>query len=207
MTAKEALRDISTFSPKVHSVLTGISKAEINRITEDFAGELPQAIKTYLEQLCPTEDLNLESVGNPLTLYGGRRLGRLQLGYNYNDDPKEKFNDWSDRWFLFGDEGADPHIIDLSASAQVLKAHHGDGAWHFNSVAADLPQFLLLSTALNHALTNWSHAIIVDEGIRLSPEPSAWLFPRMETWAGDYCDLWCSIFDNYTGSKAHKFHT
>src|SRR5262249_39225635 len=158
----------------------------------------PIELCEYIRDIIPRHDFSLETVGNPLEIYGVGRLGTKQEGYSYNPRSQKSIEDWSDKWFLFADEGADPVIIDRVDNPYcVQRAAHGMGDWTFEPIADSIAQFLLCSAATHHALTHWGYDVILDDrnGFNLAAEPAKWLFPKMRLWAGSYYEDWCSIFN------------
>lgn len=174
--------------------------AQAARLEEEFAAPFPDELRRYLSDYAPASLLRLQRVGNPLSLYGfdGKlHLGATQPGYNVHGTTGLPLKGWERCWFMLGDEGADPIIVDLSeGETQVLQAMHGVGVWEFWPVADNIGQFLLCAAAMHFTLENWSDDIagMDDDGL---PQPAAeWLFPRMRQWAGPHYDIWCDDFDN-----------
>ena len=92
-------------------------------------------------------------------------------------------------------------IVDLESATDtecpVLQAMHGAGEWDFGEVADSMPQYLLLSAAVHHALTMVPEPTLDGEDRFELVEPAAsWLFPRVRGWAGGYYEDWVSVFSN-----------
>ena len=170
------------------------------RLAAEFGRELPADLVTYLDTVAPAEEVDFRTVGNPFYLYGPDRLSAHQPGYSWDTVLNAPVDDWPAGFFLLGDEGEDPVLLDLDHPERgIQKLWHGQGDWETGDTVADtIGQFLLCSAALHHALTAFEADHIIDDerGFNLAPQAAAWLFPRMKTWAGPYYQAWCSAFDN-----------
>jgi hypothetical protein len=199
MKTNEAIKQIQSFlGLTVFHASAG--RVVIERIKKEFETPLSEELIEYIELTAPSEDVDFETVGNPMTIYSFSRLGSTQDGFNFNSVKNEKIEDWNPDWFLIADEGADPVIIDLSKKEmKVMQASHGMGEWDFHPIADSIGQFLLCQAAIHYAMTNWGADSIIDDedGFNLAPEPAVWLFPKMKEWAGEYYSDWCSVFDNH----------
>ena len=199
MTFDEAFAEIRQFWPGGTPFAFGHGAAA-GRLAAEFGRELPAELVTYLDTIAPAQEVDFNTVGNPFCLYGLDRLGIRQPGYNWNPVTNTPIDDWPAGFFLLGDEGGDPVLLDLDDPEMgVQKLWHGEGDWETGSMVADtLGQFLLCSAALHHALTAFEEERIIDDarGFNLAPQAAAWLFPRMKTWAGPHYGAWCSVFDN-----------
>ncbi|MGI4870529.1 MAG: SMI1/KNR4 family protein [Janthinobacterium lividum] len=201
MQLPEALHLIREFwqEPEWPFQPTPDAAAHVARLQAEFGRPLPPWLTDYLTQAAPSvKYTDLATVGNPLDLYGLPQLGQRQDGYNFSSVTQEVFTDWPDHWFMLGDEGADPVIVDLTGDGAVTQLQHGAGNWDYRTeMAASIGQFLLCAAARQHALLHFGDAILDDaQGFRLAPEAAAWLFPRLRRWAGPYYDAWCSEFEN-----------
>ena len=174
--------------------------AHVARLQAEFNHPLPPWLTEYLLQAVPSASYtSLDTVGNPIDLYGIARLGHQQDGYNFNSVTQQMLPDWPDHWFMLGDEGADPIIVDLNEDGAVAQLEHGAGNWETGTeMAASIGQFLLCAAARQHALQHFGGEVTTDDGrgFRLAPEPAAWLFPRLRQWAGPYYPEWTQEFDN-----------
>ncbi|HEX8326667.1 MAG TPA: hypothetical protein VF629_03940 [Hymenobacter sp.] len=199
MTFNEAFIEIRQFWPGGAPFAFGHG-ASARRLAAEFNRELPAELVTYLDTIAPVEEVDFSTVGNPFYLYGLDRLGVRQPGYNWNPVTNTPITDWPAGFFLLGDEGADPVLLDLDQPERgIQKLWHGEGDWETGDIlAATLGQFLLCCAALHHALTGFEEEPVIDDerGFNLAPQAAAWLFPRMKTWAGPYYAAWCSSFDN-----------
>lgn len=199
MTLETAFAEISRFWPGGHPFAFGHGQAA-DRLTVEFGRPLPAELRQYLDVVAPAADVNFDTVGNPLTLYGLERLGAQQPGYSFNPLTQKSIPEWNAAFFLLADEGADPILLDLEQpELGVQRLRHGAGSWAAGDTLADsLGQFILCAAALHHALTAFEAEPIVDDarGFNLAPQAAAWLFARMRQWAGPYYDVWCSVFDN-----------
>jgi hypothetical protein len=199
MTFDEAFAEIRRFWPGGTPFAFGHGGAA-GRLAAEFGRELPADLVTYLDTIAPAEEVDFRTVGNPIYLYGLDRLGVRQDGYSWNSVTNEPIGDWPAGFFLLGDEGADPVLLDLDhPELGIQKLWHGEGDWTTGDImAATIGQFLLCSAALHHAFTAFETDPIIDDerGFNLAPQAAAWLFPRMKTWAGPYYRAWCSAFSN-----------
>ena len=199
MTLETAFAEIQQFWPGGLPFAFGRGGAAA-RLRAEFRCPLPPELTTYLDTFAPAEDVEFKTVGNPLYLYGLGSLGARQPGYSWNPVTQEPIADWPAGFFLLGDEGADPVVLDLGQPATgIQKLWHGEGDWATgDSVADTLGQFLLCSAALHHALTAFEPEPIVDDerGFNLAPQAAAWLLPRLKTWAGPHYAAWSGVFDN-----------
>ncbi len=199
MTIAEAFVEIHQFWPSGQPFVFGHGAAA-GRLAAEFDRALPTELVAYLDTYAPTADVDFETAGDPLCLYGLGNLGVRQAGYNWNPVTQEPIADWPASFFLLGNEGGDPVLLDLDhPEVGIQKLWHGEGDWEAGDVVADsLGQFLLCSAALHHALTAFGPPRVLDgkRGFELAPQPAAWLFPRLKQWAGPHYDTWCAAFCN-----------
>ena len=204
MTFDEAILVIKSFWQEPTFPFVGHDISEAKRIATEWNTTLPTELNTYLLSYAPNPAFYFANVGNSTSLYSPPNIQKLALGYNFNPLTNQNIAGWNDNWILIGDEGADPIIIDLSAVSEngqcaVFKAGHGCGEWDFSPMADSLSQFILLQSALHHALVGFDieDSIIDDQsGFNLAPQPASWLFPLVKKYAGSYYDDWVNIFDN-----------
>lgn len=174
------------------------SPEDLARLEREYDRPFPDPLRRYLSSHAPRAELSLQRVGNPISFWAASELTRTPLGY-HADAAGHPVSDWPADALLVADEGADPVIVDLAdAAGPVLQAMHGMGEWSFSAVADSIPQYLLLSAAMHHALTMVADPILDDEqGFRLADAPAQWLFPRVRGWAGSaYYEDWVSVFAN-----------
>lgn len=199
MTFDEAFAEIRQFWPGGQPFAFGHGAAA-GRLAAEFGRELPAELVTYLDTVAPVADVDFWTVGNPFYLYGLGRLGTHQDGYSWNSVTSTAIEDWSAGFFLLGDEGGDPVLLDLDhPELGIRKLWHGQDDWETGDTLADtIGQLLLCSAALHHALTAFEEERIIDDerGFNLAPQAAAWLFPRLKIWAGPYYQAWCEPFDN-----------
>ena len=199
MTVTEGFVEISQFWPSGQPFAFRHGAAA-ERLAAEFGRALPAELVAYLDTYAPVEDVDFETAGNPLRLYGLGSLGVRQPGYNWNPITQESIADWPTSFFLLGDEGADPVLLDLDQpELGIQKLWYGEGDWEIGDTVADtLGQFLLCSAALHHALTAFGPPRVLDgeRGFKLAPRAAAWLFPSMKQWAGPHYGAWCAVFRN-----------
>lgn len=205
MTFRQALEEMSSFWPGGLPIGSGTPVA-VDRLQSEYGRQLPAPLRHYIAEVLPRGSVYFRGIGNPLRLWGADRLSPRLLGYNTHALTGAPLEDWNRSWFIVGDIGADPVVLDLDDTASgdeatwpVLTAAHGIGEWTFDVVADSLPQFVLLSAALHHALENFGEEAIEDDGqgFRLATPAADWLFPRFRRWAPQHSAGWLSVFGNY----------
>lgn len=172
---------------------------ELDRIQAEFNCQLPQELQDYIQFYAPLNDIEFNTVGNPIRLYGLNHLKFLQEGYNFDSAQQEKMTDWSDDWFIFADEGADPIILHYNQLDNVEKYYHGRGDWTASEgIAENIAQFLLCASFQHYALSQNNFDCIVDDvhGFNLHADIAAWYFPQMKKYAKQYYQTWCGVFAN-----------
>jgi hypothetical protein len=202
MTLETALAEIKEFWPKEEPFPFGQSDntPHLERLQTEFGIPFPQSVQEYVTRYAPATDFYFDTVGNPMCVYGVDNLKLEQDGYHYNSVKKEVISGWPAAYFMIGDEGADPVLVDLAnPEAGVQRLSHGAGKWDVGEIlGATLGQFLLCAAAQHHALNNFEEDPIVDDerGFCLAPNAAAWYFKNMKVWAGNCYPEWCSGFDN-----------
>ena len=202
MNFQEALSELRSFWTEPRFPFEGGGGSRLTELEAEYGRVFPPELREYVGSIISSDRFVFESIGNPIDVYGFTELSRRLEGYNYNPLTNEVLSEWSDDWFLIGDEGADPIIVDLSSSkgsCRVLQSMHGEGEWDFSLLASSLPQFLLLSAARHHALLmlGFDERISDDErGFNLAPAAADWLFPRLKRWAPEVYGEWVGAFDN-----------
>ena len=162
-------------------------------LAKEFAEyQLPQDIAAYVSDFAPRNSIELEGQGNSICVYGiggAPCLSARQAGYSFDASTGQQIGDSQSRWFMLGDEGADPIIVDLTApNAGVLTAFHGEGDWEFFPIADTLGQFLICSTAVDFTLAKWG-VQYRNEGA-LPAGARSWLDTVLGRWAGEHYELW-----------------
>lgn len=202
MTIEVAIAEIKKFWNDEEELPFGLSDhtGHVDRLEKEFGRALPEDLKEYVSSFAPSEDFYFLTAGNPTVVYGIDHLKYVQEGYNYDSMAKSVLEDWDKGNFIFGDEGADPILVNMDAPEHgILRLEHGAGNWDYGDVVADnFAQFLLCSAALHHALSNFEEEGIVDDdnGFCLAKNAAKWYFPKMKEWAGDHYEIWCGVFDN-----------
>lgn len=127
MTLTEAFTKIQQFWPGGLPFAFGRGAAA-GRLAAEFGRQLPTELAAYLDTFVPAEDVEFATVGNPLRLYGLGSLGRRQPGYNWNPVTAAPIAGWPAGFFMLGDEGADPVLLDLDQPAlSIRRLRHGQG--------------------------------------------------------------------------------
>jgi hypothetical protein len=203
MSFEEAILLIQSFWSEPPFPFDSKGHEEIFRLEREFGFEFPAELRTYLASYAPDFDFPFETVGNPIYLYQTRDISSRLEGYNWDPMTLEKIDDWLPAWFLIGDEGADPIMVDLSVqggSCPVFQALHGIGSWDFFPVAHSIPLYTVLISAQHHALTAFSkagNAVSDDEnGFNLIKPAAEWYFPFLKTLIPDLYPHWTQSFDN-----------
>lgn len=194
-----ALAVVATFAPDHVAAMVGVGPDRVRELERVYGRRLPAGLERYLATAVPATPLVFERGGNPICLLTAERLGPIQPGYSHHGRTGESLDGWSPSWFVLGYAGGDPIVVDLDDDrGEVLQYEHGAGSWDGLDIAGSIPQLLLCSAALDHALMAFEPEAVIDDerGYNLAPKAAAWLFPHMRGWAGGYYDAWCSLFDN-----------
>lgn len=192
MTLERALAEIAGFWPKdAKPFWAGGGFAAVERLERAFGQKLPKELAEYVRDVAPKSNFWFAAPGNGICLYGLRGLRTRQDGYNYNPLTKEVIEGWTANWFLIGDEGGDPCMVDLaSSSPTVLIAMHGAGTWRFQSFTDSIASFLVCAAAVHHAVTHWDRLEASKETDVYHEDASAWLKPVLKRWASDDYHRW-----------------
>ena len=184
MNFEEAIVLIKSFWKEPQFPFECANLEEVSRLEKEFGVEFPIELKTYLAHYAPSFDVQFETVGNPICLYKPQNISSQLDGYNWNPVTSQKIEGWLPSWFLIGDEGGDPIMVDLAlhdTSSSVFQAAHGTGVWDFSLASHSIPLYLVLVSAQHHALTGFNgrgNAITDDEnGIKLIEPAANWYFP------------------------------
>ncbi len=203
MDIQDALTHINEFWTDEPLLLgTSQNDALLARLEGEFKHPFPDDLKNYLLHFAPKENVYFSTIGNPVTLFGHKRLGAFQDGYSYNSVKQEAIDGWPGHWFLIGYEAGDPILVDLLAPENgIQKLFHGMGSWEAgDAIADDIGQFLLLSAIAHHAFIQISGDedpfIDTEDGLQLIPEIAEWFFPQMKKWAGNYYEEWCGELED-----------
>jgi hypothetical protein len=205
MTFEQAAQLVRSFWPGRALPFGPGDPGGVGRLEQEFGRALPDELRDYIGAHAPARDRELQTVGNPIALYATRRLAARVDGYNWNPVTNRAIEDWAKGWFLIGDEGLDPIVVDLDRTERdepcaVLTAPHGQGVWDFAEWAPSIPVYLVLAAAQHHALTGIVKrvdAIVDDErGFNLSTPAARWYFPFVRSVAPKFYDRWAMVFDN-----------
>lgn len=152
-------------------VFRGGEECELERIQGLFPKTFPLELRNYVKEVAPDKDFYFRTVGNDICIYNYKKLSNSIDGYSFNPVTGKKIDDWSSYWFLLGDEGGDPLIVDLSQAEDdtkkcpVLQAMHGEGKWNFREISSSISQFLLCAAYQHHALVGFDiDEPIIDKG-------------------------------------------
>ncbi len=203
LTIDEALAKIRKFWPDTEEFPFHLAKQNnhVQRLEAEFGRQLPQELAEYVANVALIKDLYFDNVGNPMSLWGSDMLGYNQDGFNYNSIENTVNEGWPTTFFILGDDGGDPMIIDLADPNGGIKHFYHDAAdWSSPEVLADtIGQLLLCLAAKHHALNRFEKEPIIDDqnGFNLAPKAADWYFSNMKVWAGDHYDAWCAVFDNH----------
>jgi hypothetical protein len=198
----EALSEIRGFWSEPRFPFNGGGQAKFAQLELEYGRDFPPQLHEYIGRILSADRFVFEQIGNSIEVYGFNDLARRLDGYNYNPITHKVIKGWKDSWFLIGDEGADPIIVDLNSeelACPVLQAMHGQGKWDFDLLASSLPQFVLLAAARHYALLmlDIDDRITDDEnGFNLGQPAAEWLFPRIKKWAPEVYSAWVGVFNN-----------
>ena len=224
MTLNDSLAHIKNFNP-IHALLlktTGLKTngqaalvaLEQGARQENYA--FPPEFRQYIQTVCPEKALNIQGVGNPITLLSLKELSWKMTGFfnntgncaandtnNDNDKPESnpRSAGWDESWFLIAREGGDPIIVNLNDTmhfSPVYSALSTEGAWEFTRIADSIAQYLLCATALEYAMHFPGIDDPLDDDFNLAAPAAAWLFPFILLHAESYYEEWVSVFENYT---------
>jgi SMI1/KNR4 family protein SUKH-1 len=200
MNLQESVKLIEGFSRKKLALATVVDSSRSVELEQQKSIEFPPELKEYIDNICPLQGLDIESVGHPVELLSRDEISWDMQGFNVNAATKKVIPGWNDSWFLIATEGGDPIIVDLSEnneSSIVYSAMRGAGVWEFCPIADSISQFLLCALAVEHALNFPGIDEPLDENFNLLGKASCWLFPFLKTHAETYYDEWASVFENY----------
>jgi hypothetical protein len=165
---------------------------------------LPQELKAYIEQVCPSEHTIINGVGHPIKLLSIEQLSWQMVGYNFDSVNQTTIKDWQDNWFLIASEGGEPVIIDLDDNLKndvelspVYSAMQTSNGWDFAKIADSIGQYLLSAKAIEHAMNFPNVDEPIDEYFNLALPAADWLFPYLKIHAANHYDEWASVFENY----------
>ena len=203
MNFEEAIALIKSFWREPQFPFGSNNVEEVVRLEREFGLPFPAELKTYLATYAPSFDFPFEGVGNPIDLYNPQSISSRLEGYNWNPVTSEEIEGWLPTWFLIGDEGADPVIVDITVqdkSCPVLQAIHGTGSWDFSLISYSIPLFMVLISAQHHALTGFSkrtNAITDDEnGFNLVEPAASWYFSLVKELSPELYNHWTESFNN-----------
>ncbi len=203
MNFEEAIALIRSFWREPHFPFESNHPEEVPRLEKEFGLEFPVELRTYLSRYAPDNDFRFETPGEPIYLYQPRGISAQLEGYNWNPITSEKIDGWLPTWFLIGDEGADPIMVDLArqgGTCPVFQAIHGTGAWNFSLVSHSIPLYMVLVSAQHRALTGFGKrgSVIVDEegGLTLMEPAASWYFSFLKKLIPDLYEHWTQSFSN-----------
>jgi hypothetical protein len=203
MNFEEAILLIKSFWREPQFPFGSDNLEEVFRLEKEFGVELPTELRTYLASYAPGFDFSFETVGNPICLYKPQSISSQLVGYNWNPITSDQIDGWLPTWFLIGDEGADPIMVDLTirdVSSPVFQAPHGIGRWDFSSVSHSIPLYMVLVSAQHHALTGFgkrANSIAYDEhGCKLIEPAASWYFSFLKELIPGLYNRWTESFSN-----------
>ncbi len=198
MNLNDALAVIASFSKKTtQAFAAGNTRSLPSALMASSNPVLPVELADYIERICPSNGLILESVGHPVELLKPEDLAWKPDMFAQLTGELGK---WQDDWFLIAHEGGDPIIVKTSEQGEnspVYSAMQGMGFWDFAPIADSIGQFLVCICALQHALNFPGLNQPLDDDFNLAPAAANWLFPLLRQHAGAHYDEWASVFENY----------
>lgn len=198
MNLNDALAVIASFSKKTtQAFAAGNTRSLPSALMASSNQVLPVELADYIERICPSNGLTLESVGHPVELL---KPEDLTWKPDMFAQLTGELGKWQDDWFLIAHEGGDPIIVKTSEQGEnspVYSAMQGMGFWEFAPIADSIGQFLICICALQHALNFPGLSQPLDDDFNLAPAAANWLFPLLRQHAGAHYDEWASVFENY----------
>jgi cell wall assembly regulator SMI1 len=203
MDFKEAIILIKSFWKESQFPFGSSNLEDVARLEKEFGLAFPAELKTYLADYAPDLDFHFEAVGNSIQLYTPRNISSRLEGYNWNPVTSVEIDGWLPAWFLIGDQGADPVMVDLAIQGKSCRVHqaiHGIGSWDFSLISPSIPIYMVLISAQHHALTGFGKrvdAITDDEnGFNLMEPAANWYFPFVKALVPELYNHWTESFDN-----------
>jgi hypothetical protein len=200
MNLQQAFNLIKEFGAHELAAQATENEAYSNALQQQKGKALPPELKLYIDKYCPDDPLSLQGVGNPVRLLAKSELSWQMPGYNLDPQTNQVLSDWLESWFLFGDEGGEPIIVDLrenEALSKVYSAIKGPDGWEFVAIADSIGQFLLCALAIEHAMNFPGLAQPLDEDFNLVGAAGQWFFPFIKKHAPGHYEEWASVFENY----------
>ncbi|MFD2229867.1 SMI1/KNR4 family protein [Alkalimarinus sediminis] len=200
MNIQDAALLISGFSQTGQFKACTDNKGECEVLEAERGVVFPPELKEYINTVCPTKHVALESVGYPVDILSKEELSWTMPGFNVNAVTGKAISSWDESWFLIANEGGEPIIVKLNEherSSVVYSALQGAGPWEFCPIADSIGQFLVCAAAIEHALNFPGVDEPLDEDFNLAKEAAQWLFPFIREHAEAYYDEWLSVFENY----------
>lgn len=203
MNFEEAIGLIKSFWNEPNLPFGSKNFNEVIRLEKELNVELPAELRMYLSSYAPDLDYAFETVGNQISLYNPKNISSRLDGYSWNPVTSQKIDDWLPTWFLIGDQGADPIIVDLaiqSRSCPVFQSVHGVGIWDYSLVAHSIPLYMVLVAAQHHALTGFEKKMNAmtdnEKGFNLIEPAAKWYFLFLKKLIPDLYKYWTEGFDN-----------
>ncbi len=200
MNTLQSLELINSFSLFPLILNTDKSTDKLESLEQEKSLSLPQELKSYIEQICPTQSTTISGVGHPIDLLSIEQLSWQMEGFNFDSVKQKIISGWQDNWFLIASEGGEPIIVNLDDNdnlSPVYSAMKTSDGWDFAQVADSIGQFLLSAKAIEHAMNFPEVDEPIDEDFNLATPAANWLFPFLKQHAADHFDEWASVFENY----------
>tara|TARA_B110000091_G_scaffold212979_1_gene261035 strand:- start:650 stop:1270 length:621 start_codon:yes stop_codon:yes gene_type:complete len=204
MNCIQSIELINSFSLFPLALSTKSNKAKFEALEQQRRLTLPQELKAYIEQVCPSNNTSIKGVGHPIDLLSIEQLSWQMEGYNFDSVNQTTIKGWQDNWFLIASEGGEPVIIDLDDNlnndvelSPVYSAMQTSKGWDFAKVADSIGQYLLSAKAIEHAMNFPNVDEPIDDDFNLALPAADWLFPYLKIHATNHYDEWASVFENY----------
>lgn len=111
--------------------------------------------------------------GNEIYFYSFDEVQNMQLLY------QNSFS-WDTSWFVIGEIGGNPIIINDSIKNPVFLAHHGEGNWNLKPISGNFEEFLEFLCVWIHEIAFISDDFLVDEDGELPHKTKQFLISRLK---------------------------
>lgn len=198
MTLPTTIQTINTFTKFNTKSFSGSNQL---KAIEAEIGELSPQVAEYIEQIAPDkQNVLFDLTGNPTEVVCAKKMTDTLFNFAYEHGLLGA--SWVSEWLVVGYQMHNAYCISQSDDDQkVYQFLHSESFRNEPIPVADsIGHFLLCAHAVDFALNEFENAEILHDNpfsITLAPEPAKWLFPKMKTWAGEYYDEWCRVFNNY----------
>lgn len=204
MNCIQSVKLINSFSLLPLSLAIKSNDAKCEMLEQKKELSLPEELRNYIKQVCPSNPTIINGVGHPIELLSIEQLSWQMEGYNFDSVNQKVIKNWQENWFLIASEGGEPVIINLDDNldnnvdlSPVYSAMQTSNGWDFAKVADSIGQYLLSAKAIEHAMNFPNIDQPIDEDFNLALPAAHWLFPYLKKHVANHYDEWASVFENY----------